>query len=44
MTFTSGLGTKVIMSQAYLRISRDWMHIGVFDCSVLFWGHCDLAL
>ena len=40
-TLTSGL---IIVSKVYLRNFRVWVHIGVIECSVLFWGHCDLDL
>ena len=35
-------GPRIIVSLAYLSKFRVWMHYGVVDCSVLFWGHCDL--
>ena len=35
---------RIIVSLAYLSKFRVSMHYGVVDCSILFWGHCDLDL
>ena len=43
LTLTSCLSRpRIIVSLSYFSKFLAWMHYGVADCSVQFWGHCDL--